>query len=169
MTLDAVAMEPAEARDVAVLVQLRDRVAEWLLARGVRQWLPGEFGEDRMAAWVNEGHVLVLRRDGHVAAAVAVLWSDRELWGDRVDDTEAGYIHLLMVEPARIGQGLGQSVLSWAEEFIKAGGRRVARLDAVTDNSRLQQWYAQRGYLAVGELCFEDEAWFDTTLLEKRL
>lgn len=169
MTLDAVAMEPAEARDATAIVELRDRVAEWLLARGVRQWLPGEFGHDRMVSWIDDGRVFVLRRHGRITAAVAVLRSDPQIWGELVDGEEAGYVHLLMVEPDRIGQRLGRSVLGWAEEFVKTNGRRVARLDVVTDNDRLQRWYAQRGYVAVGERCFEDEAWFDTTLLEKRL
>lgn len=162
-------MEPAQPGDVPVLLQLRDRVAESLLARGVKQWLPGEFGEDRMAAWVNDGRVFVLRQERRVAAAVAVLWSDKELWGDCSDDTEAGYVHLLMVDPDRMGQGLGGSVLRWTEEFIRASERDVVRLDAVTDNPRLHRWYAERGYTAVGEFCFENEGWFDTTLLEKRL
>lgn len=159
-------MDPARADDVRDLVELRDRVAESLVSRGIEQWNPGEFTERRMQEWVGDGRVFVLRRAGRLVAAVAVLWSDPEIWGD---DDDAGYIHLLMVDPALAGNQLGASVLLWAEHFIERSGRRRARLDAVSSNDRLQRWYADRGYDEVGTKHFRDERWFATTLREKAL
>lgn len=51
--------ERAEPDDVGELVALRDRVARWLLERGVEQWLPGEFSVSRMQGWVERGDVFV--------------------------------------------------------------------------------------------------------------
>lgn len=167
MRAEVAQMEAARPRDARSLVELRDRVAESLVARGIQQWIPGEFTERRMQEWVDDGRVFVLRRSGRPVAAVAVLWSDREIWGQ--DDDDAGYIHLLMVDPDLAGNELGASVLLWAEQFIERAGRSRARLDAVSSNDRLQQWYAERGYDEVGTKSFGDEAWFATTLREKAL
>lgn len=167
MRAEVAQMEAARPRDARNLVELRDRVAESLVARGIQQWIPGEFTERRMQEWVDDGRVFVLRRSGRPVAAVAVLWSDREIWGQ--DDDDAGYIHLLMVDPDLAGNELGASVLLWAEQFIERAGRSRARLDAVSSNDRLQQWYAERGYDEVGTKSFGDEDWFATTLREKAL
>ena len=120
-----------------------------------------------MQEWIDDGRVFVLRRSGRPVASVAVLWSDGEIWGE--DDGDAGYIHLLMVDPDLAGNQLGASVLLWAEQFIERTGRSRARLDAVSSNDRLQRWYADRGYDEVGTKSFGDEHSFDTTLRQKAL
>ncbi len=97
-----VLVEPATLNDVSDLVTLRDRLASWLLERGIEQWNPGEFGVERMRRWVADGRVFVHRR-GAPVAVVAVLWEDN-IWP--ADDVRAGYIHLLMVDRRFAREGL---------------------------------------------------------------
>lgn len=146
---------------------LRDRIARWLLDRGIHQWRPGEFSVARMHAWVERGDVSVHRRDGEVAAAVAVLDEDPAAWDEDLE--AAGYIHLLMVARSHAGAGLGDAALAHAEERLRRGGRQIARLDAVASNDVLRQWYEHRGYAVVGTRTFEDPGLFDAVLLEKPL
>ena len=160
-------LEPATPDDATELLALRDGLGRWLADRGIRQWEPGEFPHERLVAWLTAGSVHVLRREGRIVAAVAVLWDDPEIWGD--DPAPAGYVHLLMVDRSQAGQGVGDAMLAWAEAHIAAHGRRRARLDAGRDNHRLQSWYAARGYREVGEREFEDDHWFAVTLREKTL
>ena len=159
--------ERAASGDVDELVALRDRLAHWLLERGIQQWLPGEFSRARMGAWAERGNVLVHHRDGQIAAAVAVLDEDPAIWPD--DDASAGYVHLLMVDRAHAGQALGDAALATAEDQMRARGRRVAHLDVVTSNAVLRSWYEERGYTVVGTRAFEDVELFDVVLLEKAL
>ncbi len=159
-------MTVARPDDVAALVALRDSLARWLLSLGVRQWLPGEFRVDRMRGWVDPSWVHVHRSDGDIAAAVAVLPSDTAIWAD---DGDAGYIHLLMVAREHAGRGLGDEALAHAERLLTGSGRSLSRLDAVSANPALHQWYAARGYDPVGVKTFDDPATFDTTLFQKRL
>lgn len=163
-----VLVELARSSDATALVALRDDIARWLTDRGVRQWNPGEFPLDWMRSWIRGGRVHVAREPGGIVAAVAVLWEDAEIWGP--DPTgAAGYIHLLMVERHRAGQGLGDVMLAHAEGQIARGGRPRARLDAVATNQALRDWYRDRGYREVGTRKFEDDAWHDTVLMEKEL
>lgn len=157
----------ATSEDVDVLLGLRDRLAGWLTRRGVRQWMPGELPAERLAEWVDREAIHVLRREGRLVAAVAVMWEDTSLWG--IDDGSAGYIHLLMVDRTHAGRGLGDRMLAHAEGHIVRTGRTLARLDAVTANPFLDTWYRARGYKPVGTTEFPDPRWHDTTLYEKAL
>lgn len=136
-------MTVARPGDAAALVALRDSLARWLLSMGFRQWLPGEFTVDRMRDWIDRSWVHVYRIEDDIAAAVAVLPSDTTIW---TDDGDAGYIHLLMVAREHAGRGLGNDALARADQVIGRMGRSVARLDAVSANPALHQWYVARGY-----------------------
>lgn len=160
-------VELAHPEEVEALVGLRDDVAEWLVRRGIEQWVPGEFSLDRMRDWIGQRAVHVARRGGRPIAAAAVLWEDPEIWGE--DDQRAGYIHLLMVDRAHGGQGLGDHMLAHAEQVIRRHGRSRARLDAVASNRRLVAWYRDRGYEPVGTRTFPGSSWYDSTLLEKQV
>lgn len=159
-------MTVARPDDVAALVALRDSLARWLLSTGVRQWLPGEFSVDRMRDWVDRSWVHVHRIEDDIAAAVAVLPSDTAIWPE---DGDAGYIHLLMVARDHAGRGLGDETLTDAERLIAGSGRSLSRLDVVSANPALHQWYVARGYVPVGIKTFDGPDMFDTTLFQKRL
>lgn len=64
--------EPAAVDDAEALVALRDGIARWLLERGVDQWLPGEFPQQRMRSWIERGHIHRLGRgsQGQPSAAL---------------------------------------------------------------------------------------------------
>lgn len=109
--------------------------------------------------------MFVHRLGGAPAAVVSVHWDD-DIWP--VDEVEASYIHLLMVDRRFAGEGLGAEMLKWAERHILEDGRTFARLDAVRSNQALQQWYAQRGYRLVGFRDFSS-CQYETALREKRL
>lgn len=123
-------VELARLSDATALVSLRDDIARWLTARDIAQWNPGEFSVDWLRSWIHDGCVHVAREPGGIVAAVAVVWDDAEIWGP--DPTaSAGYVHLLMVDRHRAGRGLGDVMLSRAEDRITLAGRRLAR--AMTD------------------------------------
>ena len=157
--------ERAERDDIDELLVLRDALARWLSDRGIEQWLPGELPRQRLGAWVDRGRVHVHRHRGEIVAAVAALDDDPEIWNDgRVD---AGYIHLLMVDRRHAGRGLGEAGLAYAEQQIRDGGGRVARLDTVATNTALQSWYERHGYRRAGTRTFEKPGLFDVVLFEK--
>lgn len=163
----SIVFEPAEVDDAEDLVALRNSVARWLVDRGIDQWLPGEFSRKRIRSWIERGRVHVHRRAGTIVAAVAILDADPGIWRD--DRPDAGYIHLLMVDRAHAGSGLGDAALAYAEHQIRDRGGTVARLDAVASNVALQAWYEQRGYRRVSRTAVGDQDLYDAVLFEKPL
>lgn len=163
---------PATLEDAGPLVAVRDGLARWLESRGIAQWIPGEFPARQMRDWIDAGHVHVLRDGGRAVGAVAVLWEDADIWGTDGEDGRAGYVHLLMVDRSRAGQGLGDRLLAHAEGLIRDHDRSLSRLDAVADNEPLHAWYRTRGYLPVRPKTFEGRYaadWYDCLLFEKTL
>ena len=158
-------LAPATVQDAAVVVRLRDAAAEWLLARGIEQWRPGELTEARIAMRAEAGELYVCRMDGAVAAAVVVADQDSAVWGPVAGD--AGYVHTLVIDRRHAGQGLGRRVLAGVEHLIATRHAR-ARLDCVSTNNRLRKYYRDAGYREVGERDL-GAGWSPVTLFEKRL
>lgn len=145
---------PASADELRRYVELRDAAARHMLASGIVQWRPGELDADGIRAWVGDGDVFAARLDGELIGGLLVMWSDRHFWGDR--DGGAGYTHGLLVDRGYKGRGLGRRLLTFAEDHIRTGGRRVARLDTVSTNAAVRAYYRVAGYREVGERMFDD-------------
>ncbi|WP_326599353.1 GNAT family N-acetyltransferase [Streptomyces sp. NBC_01803] len=171
-TLSMLSFRRADERDVAELVRLRDTAARWQLERGIDQWRPGELGADHFRARLREGEVWIatLGPDGPVAGAWELWWEDPGAWGEQPPD--AGYIHRLMIDRRAAPPGVGRRMLAEAEHRIAATGRAVARLDCLSTNPRLRQYYQDAGYAVVGEQPGKNGDGgkrYAVTLLEKRL
>jgi ribosomal protein S18 acetylase RimI-like enzyme len=163
-------LRQAQPSDRAAILKMRNARAQQLLDMGIRQWLPGEFGERLLQEWIDQRWVHVAVSDSNdPVGCVAVLWADPDIWGDRGVDGSAGYIHLLVTAPAAAGQSLGDHLLRHAEMIIAQRDRSWSRLDAVSSNPFLLDWYEARGYESIGERHFEKDEWFDCTLMEKDL
>ncbi|MFJ5220346.1 GNAT family N-acetyltransferase [Streptomyces sp. NPDC088354] len=161
----------AEHSDAPLLVRLRDGAARWMQEQGIDQWKPGEMGEDHFRARMAEGEVwLAERNGGRVVGGWELWWTDEPAWGVRPPD--AGYVHRLMVDRATAPRGAGRAMLAEAERRIAATGRGWARLDCVTGNARLRDWYVTAGYTVVGEQPRKQGGKgspYPVTLLEKKL
>jgi ribosomal protein S18 acetylase RimI-like enzyme len=145
-----------------------------MVQRRIDLWQPGEMP----LAWVEQsianGWVHTVWNQRELLGSVTIVWEDPLIWGK--SETPAGYIHMLMVDRAYAGNGVGRSILGWAEGQIAASGRHLARLDCATSNRRLCMYYEQTGYAAVSRRQFRltDSEIFpavdravDTTLYEK--
>ena len=172
MTLDsqlgALTVEQATLADAPVVGALRDELATWMLQHGIQQWSPGEMPLDWIEVCIANGWVYLVSRDEQLAGSVTVVWRDPLIWGERPEP--AGYIHMLMVDRAFGGHGVGRSILEWAEAVVAGSGRRVARLDCVEGNQPLRDYYEAAGYVFVGNKTFPDIDWAGATALyEKQL
>ncbi|WP_245745993.1 GNAT family N-acetyltransferase [Nocardia altamirensis] len=139
---------PDDAEDIA---HLRNRLAQWMVDNGIGQWVPGEYPSAVVAEEAARGEWFVWRDDsGALLAAVRVIWRDPEFWGAD-DDTEAGYIHGLMVAPEQRGRDLGGRIIQFCADYTLANGITVQRLDTAADNQVLRKYYAAQGFTELRE------------------
>ncbi|MEU8776174.1 GNAT family N-acetyltransferase [Streptomyces sp. NPDC048606] len=168
---DGVLFRQAAEKDAGTLVELYDRAARWILARGIEQWKPGDKDEAHFRARMRDGEVwLAQDADGHVVGGYELWWADEEAWG--VQPPVAGYVHRLMVEREAAPPGTGMRMLVHAERRIARTGRDRARLDCVSTNPRLLEYYRGAGYRIVGEFPHKegkDGRVYGVILLERRL
>lgn len=153
---------PASAADVDGIHALRRSLEDWMAERGVVQWPPHSLPRARVAAQVEAGEWHVVRDvDGNLLGTIRLLWTDPDFWG--ADPTPAVYVHGLMIDRRRRGDGLGTALLDWAAARGRERGVGVFRLDCRTTNPVLRRYYEGYGFRAVGQRDFAD---FSCTLFE---
>ncbi|MEV8021111.1 GNAT family N-acetyltransferase [Streptomyces sp. NPDC086554] len=171
-TTDAAARlthRPADEEDITTLVALYDGAARWMLERGIDQWKPGGKGEEHFRQRIASDEVWLAYDGATVAGAYEIWWADEPAWG--VQPPVAGYVHRLMTRRGA-PPGTGRALLSRAEQRIAETGLARCRLDCVTSNPRLRDYYEAAGYTVVGELpgkVAADGSTYGVLLLEKQL
>jgi GNAT superfamily N-acetyltransferase len=66
-------------------------------------------------------------------------------------DNSTWYLGLLTVRPDRQVRGLGRTILTGAEDFVRANGGMRIRMTVLYVRTTLIAWYARRGYVLTGE------------------
>lgn len=150
--------------DADAVMELLEAAAAWLVARGIRQWLPGQIRAEWLRERVAAGEVYVAELGGVLAGSFRLIWSDEQTWGERPND--AGYVHGLVINRTFAGMGVGTRMLERAGELIAAAGRPHLRLDCLTPNDALLAYYVSAGFAIVGEKRFMRAS---SRLLEKRV
>jgi ribosomal protein S18 acetylase RimI-like enzyme len=145
-----VTIERATPDDADTFVEIHEEAARLLWEQGIRQWQPGTFQKAWIAGPIERGELYLARRRGEALGTVLLQWADEYTWGEQPPD--AGYIHGLRVRRSVAGQGLGRTMLRWAEREIAQAGRPLARLDCIAGNERLCAYYLAAGYKRTTDL-----------------
>ena len=89
---------------------------------------------------------------GHeLVGTLRVLPREPIVWPEIVED-DAVYVHTLAVKRAGTDQRLGHHMLDWAGARAATLQRTYVRLDCVTDNTFLRDYYSQAGFNERGEI-----------------
>jgi GNAT superfamily N-acetyltransferase len=153
-------VERARPEELDVVVDVLSESARWLRSRGIDQW-PDPFPADRVDASIARGETYLVRVGGEVAGTVTLRWADPHFWGEQ--PPVAGYVHALAVR--REFAGLGAKVLEWASQQVRQAGRTLLRLDCLSENRGLRQYYERHGFVHQRDTIVED---FRTSLYERR-
>lgn len=157
----------AGSADRDAIVSILEEASEWLLSRGIRQWLPGSFTPELIEGRIACGELYLGRVDGEPAGTYTLLWSDPEIWGEQ--PSNAGYVHSLAAIRAHAGRGLGRELLRHAEQIVAASGRQYLRLDCWSGSEKLREYYMRAGFRYVRDHGFEGDPGWAASLFEKRV
>jgi GNAT superfamily N-acetyltransferase len=150
-------VRPAAPGDVGVVLDVLAAAAEWTAARGQPNW-PERFPTRLITNALEAGELFVAEIEGSIAATLQLQWSDPFFWGETDADANAGYVHRLAVVRAHAGQGVGLRLLEWADEQIRARDRAWLRVDVVTGNRPLRDYYESAGFGHRRDVAGEHEA-----------
>ncbi len=143
----------ATAADFDAVFTIMVEAALWLQSRGISQWSffltqPGkDFVRNRIGAAET---YLVFDPIDLPVATFTLHWKDEEIWGERGLDGNAGYVHGLAVCRRAAGKGLGNVLLTRASDLIAQNSRRLVRLDCMSQNEALCNYYRRAGFTDLG-------------------
>lgn len=167
-TLGLLIIAPATIYELPLIMEILDEAAQWMLARGIRQWSsppPSELWTF-MAGEIAKNDVYLARiaADQTPIATWRFGWSDQALWQDQ--SNTAGYLYTLATHPRVHGHRIGATLLKWAATYIKQQQRTYFRLDCMADNLILQRYYQAQGFRFCGNASSDthDAALFEMAL-----
>lgn len=151
-------MRQAQVEDTEEVLSMLVETAEWFQRNGSTQWQDLLKGIDshRTAEAIEGGDVFVCKAEGDLAGMIILLekpseW-DRKLWGlEENEQSDAIYLHRLVVRRKYAKHQLGQAILNWCKQSIHFDGKSKIRLDCLADNAFLRGYYPSLGYSFVGE------------------
>lgn len=138
----------AVPRDVPMIVELLTRRTRWMAQQGLHQWNETGYLEAYPPAYfldlVCSERVFVVKDASQVLGVMALLDED-SCWTPASD---ACYLHHLACDVQR--PGLGRQMIAYAESHARSLGKNRIRLDCQLGNEKLNRYYEQLGYAAVG-------------------
>lgn len=152
-------MVQAEQADLIVVTEILNAAAARLNAKGIAQWqipMP-ESARTLLATEIANGHLFLayLQDDKRPIGTLRIDLGNSKLWPDR--NTAAGYIYTLAIHPHFMGRKLGEALLAWAKNYLRAHGRTILRLDCWAENTKLQHYYERLGFIYRGTV--DDEGY----------
>ncbi|MEM8936420.1 MAG: GNAT family N-acetyltransferase [Pseudomonadota bacterium] len=91
-------------------------------------WDEDEFTEERLTTWVRAREGIIARRSGAVVGAALLQWARADLWRD-FQNSDAGFLNKLAVARRVRGNGIGDAIINWAVDQVRARNRKYLRLD----------------------------------------
>jgi len=146
-------MITAQDGDLDRFIDLLEDVADWLEARGINQWRPGDFrlSTDFYAASIRQGEVQFAFVDEELVGVLRLILREPIVWPDVIED-DAVYVYNLAVRRAWAHRQLGRRILEWTADRAACLGRSCIRLDCTSDNVFLREYYRRAGFAERGEI-----------------
>ena len=150
--------------EVEACYELAMKRMHWMDDVGIKQWNVTRYDLRYPLSYymsIRNDLYALEDEDGHIICAAALFESDVR-WNENHE--LAFYVHHLA--SSLHAKHAGSIFLEKAEAYAKKVGKNYMRLDSAVDNSKLEDYYSSRGYVACG-LC-EDGA-YKGILREKKL
>jgi GNAT superfamily N-acetyltransferase len=143
----------AQIEDLDRYLDLLEESAAWLEERGIRQWPVGGFrlSADYYAESIKLREVQLAFVGDELVGTLRLLLREPVVWPEIVED-DAVYVYNLAVRRTWANRRLGRRLLEWVEARAASLGRMFVRLDCVTDNKFLRNYYLQAGFEERGEI-----------------
>lgn len=167
----------AAAGDIPAVASIYEEIVALEASGGRTGWLPGVYPTgDTAAAALGRGELFVYEEEGAVLAAGILNQTQVDVyaqgdWRYPAPPQEVMVLHTLVVSPRAAGRGLGSRFVGFYEDYARAHGCTVARLDTNALNAPARSLYGKLGYREAGVvLCdFNGIPGVRLVLLEKRL
>lgn len=134
---------PADLEDVMGLLDERIR---WLRGRGSEQWNMGRDFRAKIVDSIDRRNTWLLRdSDAAIGTLTLTPQGDADFWTPEELRDPALYAGKMASAVCRRGEGLGQLMLSWAQDWAAQSSFNLLRWDVWRTNDQLQDYYRSVG------------------------
>lgn len=139
----------ATENELGQVLELLVGAAQWLQTKATTQWdyymtdLEGNTKE--VLDSIEKRNTYILEQDGEAAASVTLEgepseW-DCDIWGEEAGQSDAVYLHRLVVNRKFAGTGIGEALMDWAKKQVRDQGKKCIRFDCLSSNEGLNRYY----------------------------
>jgi ribosomal protein S18 acetylase RimI-like enzyme len=139
----------ADSGDLEKVLNLWLEAAHWIQSKGIDQWRPDSFTIESVDKQFAENELFIAMHQDKLIGCFSIQWQDKFFWKEQ-ENNQSGYVHRLAISRSYSGKGLGKLLLDWAGQHIKANGKTYIRLDCMTDNESLNNYYKGLGFQSRG-------------------
>jgi ribosomal protein S18 acetylase RimI-like enzyme len=145
---------PTTLDDLPVIRELFAAAISYQKVKFGKHW--HGLNEDQLLSEIDNHQHWKIVEDGVIAAFFSIAFTDALIWEER-DADPAIYLHRIVTNPAYRGRGYVGAITDWAENYARAAARLFVRLDTDVENTRLNAYYRECGYVFCGVKKFTDK------------
>lgn len=141
-------------------ISLLEQVGAWLWRKGVKQWAPGTFqnNRDRLVRFIENGCLILAYQNSELAGG-CILSEVNPGWPPSFAEVLANnalYLNALVVARFAAGQGLGTRIIDACTKVVCQRGKSVIRLDCWEGNTFLKSYYRRQGFKMLAAIPVND-------------
>ena len=151
----------ATLKDLDAILKITKSCAEEMISKNIFQWNDSYPNRKAFENDIHNDRLYVREEKRKIIGSICVSdFMDEEYISVKWLSTNNNniYIHRLAVDPTSQGQGFGQDMMNFAENFAKRKNYQSIRLDTFSMNVRNQRFYKQRGYRRLGSIFFPNQS-----------
>ena len=151
----------ATLKDLDAILKITKSCAEEMISKNIFQWNDSYPNRKAFENDIHNDRLYVREEKRKIIGSICVSdFMDEEYLAVKWLSTNNNniYIHRLAVDPTYQGQGFGQDMMNFAENFAKRKNYQSIRLDTFSMNIRNQRFYKQRGYKRLGSIFFPNQS-----------
>jgi GNAT superfamily N-acetyltransferase len=162
---DRLDIVPAREEDVDLVIEILNEAAEWLESIGFpTRWNRAQLSREKFLSQILQNEVFLAKLGNETVGTITLQWSDPVFWDGASAD--AGYVHKFTVRRAYAGRKFGEAMLQWAENEASRRGKKYLRLDCLSNNRKIREYYERTGFVHKGDA---SPLGWRASLYEKRL
>lgn len=141
--------------DIDAILALYDLAAAYQREKGKLNWLG--FERSIIENAIDEGFQWQIMMDGEIACVFTLALNDPMIWGGRNSDP-AVYIHRIATNPTFRGNQFVKHIITWVSEYAISHRKYYVRLDTLSGNEQLHNYYLSCGFTYLGTVKLKDTA-----------
>lgn len=154
-------IRPALIQDLPEIKLLTESCAVDMQEKGIFQWNEHYPSLERLKDDIDRQELYLQEEKGVILGVIVITaHMDDEYIPIKwlTENKNNLYIHRLATLPSVWGEGYGQKLMDFAEDFSRKNGFDSVRLDTFSQNKRNQRFYERRGYQRLGVIFFPKQS-----------